>query len=116
MNIIFILALSVAFAAIIDAIRRYRKTPGNEWLTAFYNSATVALSRIVQIISGIVLTILQFASSIASLITDPSTSDAIKGVVAQYKPEMTAIVVLVMALAGAFEATRRRSLGKDEQS
>ncbi len=114
MPVITIIGGLVAATLVFEAIRQYRKTPGTAFVTAFYNSATVALARVLQILSAVSMALVNGADSLAGLITDPSTSDAIKGVVAQYKPEATTIAVLVIALAGAFEAARRRSLGKDQ--
>lgn len=114
MSVFAIIGGLLAAALVIEAVRQYRKTPGAAFVTAFYNSATVALARVVQILSAAFMALVHEADNLAGLITDPSTSDAIKGVVAQYKPEATTIAVLVIALAGAFEAARRRSLGKDQ--
>lgn len=114
MQVFAIIGGLIAAALVFEAIRQYRKTPGKSPLTAFYNSLTVALARVLQILSGVSMALVNGADSLASLITDPSTSEAIKGVVAQYKPEATTIAVLVIALAGAFEASRRRSLGKGQ--
>jgi hypothetical protein len=106
MSVFAIIGGLFAAGLVIEAIRQYLKAPGKSPLTAFYKSPTVALARVLQILSAISIALINVADSLAAPITDSSTSEAVKGVIGQYKPEATTVAVLVIALAVAFEGSR----------
>ena len=45
MSIFAIIGAAIAAALIFEAVRQYRKTPGTAFVSAFYQSATIALAR-----------------------------------------------------------------------
>jgi membrane protein DedA with SNARE-associated domain len=107
MLIIAIVAAALAALIIYDAIRVYRQTPGTSPMTAFHNSATIALSRLGSLGSLIVAAIV----SLSSYLGDPNISGAVQTALGSINPALVPFIPVVILVLAEF--ARRRTLNKD---
>jgi hypothetical protein len=107
MLIIAIVAvLAIAFI-VYDAYRVYKATPGTAWMTAFHDSATIALARLGSLGSAIIAAVV----SISSYLGDPNIGDAVKTATSAINPALIPFIPVVILVLAEF--ARRRTLNKE---
>ncbi len=104
---IALVAVLVAAFIIFDAIRVYRATPGTAWITAFHNSATIAIARLGSLGSAIVAAVV----SISSYLGDPNIGSAVQSALGSINPALVPFIPLVILVLAEF--ARRRTLNKE---
>jgi hypothetical protein len=107
MLIIAFVAVAAAAFIIFDAYRVYKSTPGTNWLTAFHDSATVALARIGSLGSALFAAVV----SISSYLGDPGIADAVKNTISVINPALIPFLPLPILVLSEF--ARRRTLNKE---
>ena len=103
---IALVAVLVAAFIVFDAVRVYRSTPGTALMTAFHNSATVALARLGSLGSAIIAAVV----AISSYLGDPNIANALQSALTAINPALVPFIPLgILVLA---EFARRRTLNK----
>lgn len=99
-------AVLVAAFIVFDAVRVYWATPGTEWITAFHNSATIAVARLGSLGSAIVAAVV----AISSYLGDPNIANALQSALTSINPALVPFIPLAILVLAEF--ARRRTLNK----
>lgn len=106
-DILITVGVIVAFASIAYSVLRYMKTDTTKFMTAFENSASVALSRIVTTIGGIWTAVVHYVQTNADVLGSKNFSGLI-----QFMFDQKAAGLALLAIGVVLDIVHNREVQK----